>query len=39
MARQKSLKKPGSQIPLKLKENEPEHIVAWFNAQDMGLET
>lgn len=34
MARPKKVKKPGDQIPLKLKENEPEHIVAWFNAQD-----
>ncbi|MBG9587672.1 hypothetical protein [Cytobacillus firmus] len=34
MGRQKkSIKKPGSQIPLKLKENEPNHIVDWFNAQ------
>lgn len=34
MGRQKkSIKKPGSQIPLKLKENEPDHIVDWFNAQ------
>ncbi|MFD5853594.1 hypothetical protein ACFWGC_26020 [Cytobacillus pseudoceanisediminis] len=34
MARPKKVKKPGDQIPLKLKENEPEHIVAWFNTQD-----
>lgn len=34
MGRQKkSIKKPGSQIPFKLKENEPDHIVDWFNAQ------
>lgn len=29
------LKKPGDQIGIKLKENEPDHIVEWFNKQSV----